>query len=103
MYSKLVRVNFTVILWDGTTNVSITEQEVVYGFFIDPDSMQPTLEFSECLGLDSSQNATGIFDAMIAAFQEHDLSFLLQKIICPSSDGASLNSGPKLGLMIESG
>ena len=34
----------------------------------DPDSMQPTLEFVECLGFDSSQDATGIFDATIATF-----------------------------------
>ena len=50
IYSKLVRVNFIAILCDGTTDASITEQEVVYVFFIDPDSMQPTLEFFECLG-----------------------------------------------------
>ena len=56
-----------------------------------------TLEFFECLGLDSSQDAAGIFDAMIAAFQKHNLSSL--KIIFLSSDGASVNSGHKPGLI----
>ena len=54
VYSKLVRVNFITILCDGATDISITEQEVVYVFFVNPDNMQPTLEFFECLGFDSS-------------------------------------------------
>ena len=99
IYSKLVRVNFIAILCNGTTDTSITEREVVYVFFIDLDTMQPKLELFECLGLDSSQDATGIFDAMIAAYQKHDLSSLLQKIIFLSSDGASVNSGHKSGLV----
>ena len=61
--------------------------------------MQPKLEFFECLGLDSSQDATGIFDAMIATYQKHNLSSLLQKIIFLSSDGASVNNGHKSGLI----
>ena len=36
---------------------------------------------------------------MIIAFQKHDLSSLLQKIILISSDGASVSSGDKLGLI----
>ena len=97
VYSKLVRVNFIAILCDGNINASITELEVV--FFVDPDSMQPTLEFFECLGLGSSQDTTGIFDAIIAAFQRHDLSSLLQIINFLSSDAASVNSGHKSGLI----
>ena len=61
--------------------------------------MQPRLEFFEYLGLDSSQDATGIFDAMTVAFQKHDLSSLLQKIIFLSSDGSSVNSGHKSSLI----
>ena len=47
--------------------MSSTEQKEVC-FFVDLDSMQPTLEFFEYSGLDSSQDTTGIFDAMSAAF-----------------------------------
>ena len=77
IYSKLVRVNFIAMLCDETNDASIIGQEVVYVFFVDPDSKQPTSEFFECLGLGSSQDATGIFDAMITTFQKHDLSSLL--------------------------
>ena len=42
--------NFIAILCDGTTDTSITEQEVVSGFFVDPDTIEPTLTFFECLG-----------------------------------------------------
>ena len=44
-----------------------------YAFLVDPDSMQSTLEFFGCLGLDSNQGATGIFDALIVAFQKYGL------------------------------
>ena len=98
MYSKLVRVNFIVILCDGTTDVSVTEQEVAC-FFVDPDSMEPTLEFFECLERNSSRDATGVFDAMIAAFQKHDLSPSFQNIIILYSDGASVKSGLTSGLI----
>ena len=74
-------------------------KEVVYVFFVDPDSMQPTLEFFGCLRPDSSQDAAGIFDVVIAAFEKHSLSSLLQKIIFLSSDGTSVNSGHKSGLV----
>ena len=80
IYGKLVRVNFIVVC-NETTDANITEQGVVYVFSVDPDSMQPTLEFFECLGHDNSQDAIGIFDAIIAAFQKHDFSSLLQKIM----------------------
>lgn len=48
-------------------------------FFTDLDSMQQTLEFFECLAIDSNQNPAGIFDAMLATFQKPDFSSLLQK------------------------
>ena len=66
-------------------------------FFVDLESMQPTLELFECLGIDSSQDVTGIFDAMTATFQKHNLSSLLQKLIFLSSVGVSVNSGHKSG------
>ena len=98
LYEKLLRVNFIVIFCDGTTDTSITEQEVIYIFFIDPDTMKPTLSFFECLRLEDSQDANGIFDAIKAAFEKHNLSSLLEKLIFLSSDGASVNSGKNQGL-----
>ena len=78
-YSKLVRINFIAILCDVITNTSITEQKEVYAFLVHPDSMQPTLEFFGCLGLDSNQGATRIFDAVIVTFQKHSLHPFFKK------------------------
>ena len=98
LYEKLLQVNFITILCDGTTDTSITEQEVIYVFFIDPDTMKPTLSFFECLRLEDSQDANGIFDPIKAAFEKYNLSSLLEKLMFLSSDGASMNSGKKSGL-----
>ena len=43
IYEKLLQLNFIPILCDGTTDTSITEQEVVYIFCVDPDTIEPTL------------------------------------------------------------
>ena len=99
LYEKLVRVNFIAILCDGSTDRSVTEQEVVYVMFTDPDTFKPTLSFFEVLGLDSSQDATGICDAIKAAFKKRNLESALDKLVFFSSDGASVNSGKKSGLI----
>ena len=73
LYEKLLQVNFIAILCDNTTDTSITEHEVIYIFFIDPDTMKPTLSFFECIKLEDSQDANGIFDAIKAAFEKHKI------------------------------
>ena len=72
---------------------------MIYVFFVDPDTMKPTLSFFECLGLENSQDANGILDNIKAAFEKYNLSSLLEKLIFLSSDGASVNSGKKSGLV----
>ena len=99
LYEKLLRVNFIAILCDGTTDTSITEEEVIYIFFIDPYTMKPTLSFFECLRLEDSQDVNGIFHAIKAPFEKHNLLSLLEKLIFFSSDGAPVNSGKNLGLV----
>ena len=73
LYEKLLQVNFIAILCDNTTDTSITEHEVIYIFFIDTDTMKPTLSFFECIKLEDSQDANGIFDAIKAAFEKHKI------------------------------
>ena len=99
IYEKILRVNFIAILCDGTTDTIITEQEVTYVFFVDPDTIEPTLTFFECPGLESSQDASSILDAIKVAFEKFNLSSLFDKVVFLSSDGASVNSGKKSGLM----
>ena len=91
--------NLIAILCDGTSETSITEPEVAYIFFVDPDTIELTLTFFECLGLPSSQDANGIVDAIRVAFENFNFSSLLDKLVFLSSDGASLNSGKKWGLI----
>ena len=93
--------NFIAILCDGTTDTGITEQEVVYVFFIDPETIERTLTFSECQGLERSQDANGILDNKKVEFEKFNLfcSSLLDKVLFLSSDGASVNSGKKSGLI----
>ena len=71
---------------DGTTDASITEQEVDYVFFVG-------------LGLEDSRDANGIFEAIKKAFEKRNLLALLDKIIFLSFDGASVNSSKKSGLI----
>ena len=85
---------------DGTTDASITEQEVVYVFFVDPDTMEPTLTFFECLGLEDSQYGNNIFEAIKKAFEKCDLLALLDKLIFLSSGGVSVNNSKKSGLIL---
>ena len=70
-------------------------------FFVDPDTMDPTLTFFKCLGFEDSQDANGIFEAIKKAFGKLDLLVLLDKLFFffLSSDGASVNSGKKSGLI----
>ena len=99
LYEKLICVNFIAILCDGSTDRSVIEQEVVYVIFTDPDTFKPALCFFEVLGLDSSQDARGICDAIKATFKNHNLEYVLDKLVFFSSDEASVNSGIKSGLI----
>ena len=56
-------------------------------FFVDPDTIEPTPTFFECLRLESNQDANGILDAIKVAFEEFNLSLLLDKVVFLSSDG----------------
>ena len=60
--------NFIAKLCDGTTDTSINEQEFVYFFVVDPDTIEPKLTFFECLRLESSQDTNSILDAIMVAF-----------------------------------
>ena len=68
-------------------------------FFVDPDTIDPTLTFFECLRLESSQNANGILDTIKVASEKFNLSLLFDKVVFLSSDGASVNSAEKSGLI----
>ena len=69
-------------------------------FFVDPNTIEPTLTFFECLGLESSQYASGILDAIKVASEKFNRSSLLDKVVVfLSSDVASVKSGKKSRLI----
>ena len=76
---------------ESTTQAS---QNKLFVFFVDPDTMELTL------GLDNSQDANSIFEAIKKAFEKRDLWALLDKLIFLSSDGASVNGGKKIWIDI---
>ena len=60
---------------------------------------EPTLNFFECLGLQSSQDANGFLNSIKVAFGKFNLSLFLDKMVFLSSDRASVKSWKKLGLI----
>ena len=87
---KLKRVNFIAILCDGATDQSVTEQEVIYVSFRDPDTLLPVLKFFNIATPELSQDAVGLKEAIKNAFKEKNLESVLDKMVFLSSDGASV-------------
>ena len=83
---------------DGTTD---NRNKKTYLFFLYPDTIEPTLTFLECLGLETSQDASDILDAIKVAFEKFNLSSLLDKVVFLPSDGASVKSKNKFVLANE--
>ena len=95
---KVSRVNFITILNDGTTDAAIIEQEVVYFLFADPDTFEPSLAFFSVIELTESQDAAGLKTALEEALKSKDMD-IMDKTVFLASDGASVNSGLKSGLI----
>ena len=98
--SKLKRVNFITVLCDGATDVAIIEKECIFILFLDPDNFSPSMTFFSLKDV-PSQDAEGIESAIRDAFTENGLSHLLFRMVFFSSDGASVNSGLKHGLIAQ--
>ena len=92
---KFSRVNFFAILCDRSTDHSITEQEVVYVAYADPDSFQPCLKFFHLASPKDSQDAHGLKECILSAFKDHGMKDLIPKMVFLASDGASVNSKKK--------
>ena len=92
---KFSRVNFFAILCDRSTDHSITEQEVVYVAYADPDSFQPCLKFLHLALPKDSQDAHGLKECILSAFKDHGMKDLIPKMVFLASDGASVNSKKK--------
>ena len=93
LFDKLVRenlsrVNFFAILCDGSTDHSITEQEIVYVAYANPDFFQPCLKFCHLASPKDSQDARGLKECILSAFEDHGMKDLIPKIVFLVSDSA---------------
>ena len=61
------------ILCDGSTDKSITEQEVLFVVFTDPETCLPTMKFFHVVAPSDSQDAPGLKQAITDTFKKHFL------------------------------
>ena len=97
--NKLLRTNFIGVLNDGTTDEATVQPKVIYVTFLDPDNFEPRLNFLAVAELNESQDGQGLNGALLKSFEDHNIEGILNKIIFLESDGASVNSGLKSGLI----
>ena len=97
---KLGQANFIAVLCDGSTDVAVIKKECIYILFADPDNFQPKLTFLSLKDL-PNQDANGIMSAIIEAFNAVQMPFLKDKLVYLASDGATVNSGTKVGLAVK--
>ena len=95
----LWKVNFFALLCDGSTNHSITVQEVGYVAYCNPKTFEPCLNYFHLASLKNSQDSPGLKQCICDAFKEHKVGDLIPKIVFLSSDGASVNSEKHSGLI----
>ena len=74
---SLKKVNFIAMLCDGSTDISVTEQEVVYVSYRDPVTLCPTLKLFNVVAPKDSQDAAGLKEAIKNSFKKK------QSGICP--------------------
>ena len=90
---KLHLAHFIAILYDGLTDNSITQQEVLFVIYTDPETFKPTMKYFEVAVLSCNQVAPGLKQAIFAIFRKNMLELVLEKTVFVASDGASLNCG----------
>ena len=95
---KLRKVNFIGLLFDGSTDKSVVEQEVIYITFMDPDTYLPMMKYFTVVA-PTSQDLTGIKEAIENSFEEQRLSEIIEKIVFIGLEGASVNSEKDSGFV----
>ena len=78
---------------DGSTDNSVTEQEVVYNSYRDLATLQPTLKFFYGVTPKDSQDAAGLKEAIKDSFKKHNMKCVLKKMVFLPSNSISLNRG----------
>ena len=77
---KISRSNFITIVFDGTTYSAISEQEVIFLLYFDPDELEPRMSFFYLQQLHAGQDADILKDAIEDAFKKNEMTDAIQKI-----------------------
>ncbi|XP_070560279.1 zinc finger protein 862-like [Ptychodera flava] len=102
-----MNVNFVSILGDGSTDVAVIEQEVVFLRYVSPVDGMPVCREIDIVSLETA-NAQGIMNAIEAGLSQVDLSLDMLRpdndevkpsLIMANFDGASVNFGEKNGVV----
>ena len=96
--SDLAKATFYSVLWDGSTDNSVKENEAIYALYFDPVprgsvSVEVKIAFLEMNYL-NDQSASGLTAAIKSSFQSIGITET-NKLIRFTSDGASVNRGDK--------
>ncbi len=96
--AKLKIAKFVTLMADGTTDISVIEQEIVYLYFA-------ILGRRYCffVGIIAAERGTaaGVFEAIMKAlvFKNTDLETILKKLVAFAADTASVNVGEENGVI----
>ena len=93
MKKKLHLAHFIAILCNGSTDNSITQQDVLYVIYTDPETFTPTMYFFEVAPPSYNPDAPGLKQAIFAIFRKNMLELVLKKIVFLASDNPSVNCG----------
>ena len=92
-------VNFLAVLCDGSTDKIVTEQEVVYVIFTDPETHLAVLKFFHIIVPSVGQDAPGLKQAITDTFKKNLLESALEKNNFLPSDKATVNCGKNSSLI----
>lgn len=93
--ADLEKVHYYSVLNDGSTDISVTEQELVYVLFLKDGA--PVIKF---LGVESPEqaDAEGLQNSITRAFSRIDIPCFSDRLVGLNVDGASVNVGIHAGL-----
>ena len=86
-------------MFDGTTDSAVSEQELIFLLYFDPDELEPRMLFFYLQQQHGGQDADILKDAIEDAFKKNEMTDAIQKIVFFGSDGTNTNSGLKTGLI----
>ena len=96
---KISGSNFITIMFDGITDSAVSEQEVIFLLYFDPDELEPRMSFFYLQQLHGGQDADILKDAIEDAFKKNEMTDAIQKIVFFGSNGTNANSELKTGLI----